>query len=968
MPAPPVLAHDAPSQRDRYLEVADRIRALVREREPGSRPPTCFVSYAWGDEAHEAWVEDLATDLQNSGIEIMLDRRHNAAPGSSVARYVGRLLEADWVLVVGTLSYREKTDNLDPARGTVAASEADLYFQRLEGTEEEKRTVLPVLREGPDDRVFPPQLRRRVFTDLRAGAPYHAGLLDLVLTMYRVSFDSDRVAAWRRELRPAPPGDPAKSLAAEPGAPRPAAGPPEAPSRRHNLPPAGELFIGREGELREVADMLERQRLVTLTGVGGSGKSRLAEEVARRLIDRYRDGVWLTRLATVNDELLVPQSIAASLGLKEQAAAPPTDILASHLQDRQALIVLDNCEHLVEACAKVVDEVLERCPEVRVLATSRRPVRRGAGERLFEVPPLGVPPEKGWTLPELGAYDAVRLFVEVGRSLPKRQDYALRAHNAAAIAQICRQLDGIPLAIELAAVHLEHLSSDDIAKHLGRAFKLLKGGRRSDQRHRSLQATLDWSHELLGDDARLLFARLGTFAGSATRDDVMAVCGDDTLDELDLLESLERLVNHSLVLVRREGRTRRYSMHEVVRQYSRIKLEQSGEAPSLARRHRDRFLELAETVAPKLLSKEQDGALVHLEADHANLRQALHHALDGGDAAAALRLGAHLWRFWEIRTYFNEGRRWLERLLELPVEGNRALWAEVASAAATLTYRQGDLDESARRASQALALERELGNDAGVANALNDLGIIAGRQGRFEDAFELYRQSLELKRKADDDRQMGVAHFNVGNTLVRCGRAVEGRDDLRESLARFRKSGNLWECGFPLYALGIAALLENDAEKARKHFSDALEARSPSDDKRGMADALTGLGLTELRLGERRAAREPLARALELRAEVGDRPGKVETLEAIAEWALGDDAAAPAARLLAATERFRAEETLPLAPLFVPARERLVSELRRALGEEGLGAAREAAAALDLDGALELGRTLLGENLPPASA
>lgn len=949
MPTPANVPADAAARRDRLREILRSIPALAAERAPGARPPSCFVSYAWGDRAHGDWVERLAGDLRACGVDVLLDRWHNAAPGSSIARYIARVVETDWVLVVGTPAYRDKTDNLDSEHGRVAAAESDLFSARLQGTEAKKRTVIPVLRAGDGDAVFPPLLHGRVFADLRDDDAYDTGLVDVVLTLYRIPFDREPVPGWRRELGAA---------AAPPGV---AAGPPPRSLRLHNLVRSGDLFIGREEELAEILRLLDHHRLVTLTGVGGCGKSRLAEEVALRLVDCFPDGVWLTRLAAVGDPLLVPQSIAAALGLREQAAAPPTQILADFLEDREALLVLDNCEHLIDACAQVARELLERCRGVRLLATSRRPVLGGPRERLFEVPPLNVPPEKGWSLEELGRYESVRLFVETGAALPRRDGFLLDRTNASAVARICRQLDGIPLAIELAAARLEHLSAEEIAEYLGRAFKLLRGDRRSDPRQRSLLTTLDWSHDLLGDDDRRLFARLGIFAGGATREDLAAVCGDDGLDELDLIDSLERLVNHSLVLVgpAGEGRTRRYSMHEVVRQYSHLQLERSGELPGLARQHRDRFLDLAGTAAPKLLGAEQDRWLARLEADHANLRQALLHSLETGEATAALALGARLWRFWEIRAYFNEGRRRLAALLALPAARNEALWAEVASGAGMLAFRQGDFDESARWAGRALEIERALGNAAGVANALNDLGIVASRRGRFDEAFEFYRASLDLKRKVDDDRQMGVALFNVGLARLRSGFPAEALSDLCESLARFRRAGATWDSGFPLYALGLVALVQGDADRARTRFREALDARVPSDDKKGMADALAGLGLTEVRLGERAAAGPWLARALELRAEVGDRPGKVETLEAVAEWALGGGAAARAAELAAAADRFRTTEGLPLAPVFVPAHERLAAAFAERLDDDALAAARATAETLDLDDAMELARELL---------
>lgn len=956
-PTPP--GSDALSSRERVQELAAVVRELAAREGTAVARPSCFVSYAWGDPAHQRWVQRLAGDLREAGIEVLFDLWHSTAPGASISRYVAQIEVTDWILAIGTPLYRQKTDNSDPKRGTVASGESDQFSRRLLGSEEERRTVIPVLRKGGGDEVFPPLLRGRVFADMRADGDYDAAFFDLLLTMYRVPFDLAPVIHWRRALRRAVDQEAEPTDVAPLGAPQGGTEPAERTRSLHNLPQPRETFVGREAELSEIETLLAEHRLVTLTGVGGAGKSRLGAEVARRSVKRFRDGVWLTALAGVADELLVPRSVAASLGLKEQAAKPPTDILATYLADREVLLVLDNCEHLVEACALLVDEILQRCPDVTILATSRRPVLRSAREHLFDVSPLRVPPARGWTLDELRECEAVRFFIEIGRGWGRRHDFDLTPDNAAAVVRICRQLDGIPLAIQLAAARLEHLSCEEISHHLERAIKLLKRGGRTEGHHQSLQATLDWSYGLLPTESRTLFARLGIFTGGGSREDVLAVCADDPLDLLDLLDPLETLVNHSLVRVRRENDEHRYSMHEVVRQYSRLRLRESGEEARFARRHRDRYLDLAESASAHLLGEEQGRWLARLEADHPNLRQALKHSLEAGDDREALQLGAYLWRFWEIRTYFAEGRERLAALIELPVEGNEALWAEVAGGAGTLAYRHGDLKEAERLAGRVLEIQRRLGNDSGEAEALNDLGIIAGQQGLLDEAFGLFEESLQLKRAANDERQLGVAHNNLGGNLLSRGRVPDARKHLQESLERFRAVGNSWETGFPLYQLGLAALFEGDAEEAHQRFAEALEARSGLQDKRGIADALTGVALTEVRLGDPTKAREPLERALDLRAEVGDRPGKVRTVEVVAAWAVRVGQPAPAAELLAATERFRRSEGLEPGALFTTFLQQMRSELDDQLDPASREEAWQAGETLDLDRAVKLGRRLV---------
>ena len=471
---------------------------------------------------------------------------------------------------------------------------------------------------------------------------------------------------------------------------------PRAPERSpHNLPLELSSFVGRKQEIAEVEVMLSEHRLLTLTGPGGSGKTRLALAVASDVARDFGDGVWLVDLAPLSDPGLVPQALASVLGVREAPGRELTQTLSDHLLPRTMVLVLDNCEHLIGACASLAEILLRHCPNLRVLATSREALGV-LGEAIFAVPPLSMPdPRHLPTVESLSHYEAARLFVD--RAEAVKPSFALTESNAMAVAQVCYRLDGIPLAIELAAARARALSVGQISSRLDESFRLLTGGGRSALAHqRTLRTAMDWSHDLLSEEERIAFRRLSVFAGGWTLEAAETVCAGGGIDEGEVMDLLASLVDKSLVLVteQRDGEAR-YRLLETVRQYALEKLEESGEAGEVRGRHAAWFLALAEEAGPLMMGREQVGWLERTWPEQHNFRAAVRCFLERKDADRAIGLTWAFWRYWWVTGLQGEARRWMEEVLESgDLPGNEVYPARRAQAnliIGTYAWSEGDL-------------------------------------------------------------------------------------------------------------------------------------------------------------------------------------------------------------------------------------------------------------------------------------
>jgi predicted ATPase/DNA-binding CsgD family transcriptional regulator len=610
----------------------------------------------------------------------------------------------------------------------------------------------------------------------------------------------------------------------------------------HNLPLELSSFVGREKELAEVKRLLEDNRLLTLTGSGGCGKTRLALAVASELVEGFEDGVWLVELASLADPSLVPQAVASTLGVREQPGRSLSETLSEYLLSKKVLLVLDNCEHLIEACAELAEALLRSCPELRVLATSREALGI-TGEVAWLVPSLSLPDLR--RLPDIESlprYESARLFVE--RTTAVKPTFALTEQNALAVAQTCYRLDGIPLAIELAAARAKVLPVEQIADRLEDSFKLLSAGSRTAMpRHRTLHATMDWSHELLLEEERTLFRRLSVFAGGFTLEAAESVCAVEDLEPDETLELLSHLVDKSLVVMREEGGEARYRLLETVRQYGREKLSESGEAGQLRERHAGYYLVLAEEAEPELKGERQVAWLERFEREHDNLRAAISWSLERNNLQDVARLGWTLWLFWWIRGHFAEGRQSMEEALW--VEGNVAMpvsaRAQALFVAGTNACGQGDHQSAEPLLEESAALFRELGDERGVAYALGSAAVLEITLERYERGIVYSEEATDLFLKVGD--KWGAAPMLGCSAVGWLNQGDHGRaKSLAErGLAMCRETGDKHGTSIALCTLAGIAQAERDHERARDLFEEGLTVSAELGNEADVVHCLEGL-------------------------------------------------------------------------------------------------------------------------------
>jgi non-specific serine/threonine protein kinase len=672
---------------------------------------------------------------------------------------------------------------------------------------------------------------------------------------------------------------------------------------KHNLPAAATTFVGRSGDIEGLLHVLESDpsdvrsaRLVTLVGAGGMGKTRLAVEVARLVVDRYADGIRFVELAAVRDPSLVPQTVAAALPVHEQSDRTLLDTLVASLRDMELLLILDNCEHLIQASAEQAALVLRACPAVRILATSREPLRI-EGERIWRVGPLSLPPPPVDHVQNAIAlrFEAVQLFVERAQSVVP--EFALTTRNAPAVRDACFRLDGIPLALELAAARVRQLDVEQIAALLQDRFRLLVAGNRAaPQRHQTLRATVDWSYELLSEAERHLFERLAIFSGGWTLHAAEAVCGGDVLAQTNLLDLHGQLVDKSLVYTERaDSQTPlRYGMLETLRQYAQERLVSGSNADSVALRHVQYYLEMAEQAELELRGADQVGWLERLEVDHENLRAAwrwsMQHRPD-----LAMRLAAALWRFWELHGHLTEGRDCLGETLSLVDSSNSHsdLQARLHNGAGNLASDQGDFVHARAHHEEALAIRRRVGDWRGVAGSLNNLGDVASGQGDHESARSLFEEALAIHRERGDRWGIGLLLLNLGvNARDRSDYAL-ARTLLQDSMTIMRGLGDRWGVALVLNVLGSLAHRNGDLSLASSHYQESLTILRDLGERRRIAFSLDSVASLAASLGQVQKAMRLAAAADALRESIGAAPDQQAELQSpleSAEAALSEEA------------------------------------------------------------------------------
>ena len=649
-------------------------------------------------------------------------------------------------------------------------------------------------------------------------------------------------------------------------------------TRLNNLPAQPTPLIGRKREVAEVCALLRRKdvRLLTLTGAGGTGKSRLGLQSATELIDEFEDGVFFVSLAPITKPELVISTIAGPLGIVEGSQQSLEEALTAHLREKELLLLLDNFEHVLGA-VPLVGELLSSCTRLKILATSRAALR-AYGEREYAVPPLALPdPKRLPPLERLGRYEAVRLFVERAEAVSR---FALNHENAAAIAEICARLDGLPLAIELAAARIKLLPPKAMLERLDSRLKLLRGGAHDlPARQQTLRDAIKWSFDLLNEGESALMARMAVFVGGRTLEAIEAICDAEGDLPMDTLEGISSLLDNSLL--RQEegpGGEPRFVMLETIHEYARERLGESGEEEVIGRAHAQYYLRLVEQAEPNLKgSSRQADWLARLEAEHDNMRAALAWSLQVGETQMTLRLAGALRYFWFMRGYLSEGRRWLRAALAASAGRPDTAVAKALVGVGAIALSQGDYQEAESALEKGVALHREFGDARDLAGALNNLGNVALHQGRYEEATPFYEESLALWREAGEKY------------------GVEG----------------------PLGNLGNLALYRGDYERARLLYEESLQLAREVEDKQGAALALGNLGAVAIHQQNYGRAIDLQAEGLALVQELGDMEGVAFGLEMMATAAAAQGQIRRAARLWGAAEVLRESIGAPL-----PANER----------------------------------------------
>jgi predicted ATPase len=641
-------------------------------------------------------------------------------------------------------------------------------------------------------------------------------------------------------------------------------------ARPNNLPPQLTSFVGREEEMAEVRGLLSRTRLLTLTGAGGTGKTRLALHVASETLLDYRDGAFFADLSSVRDRALVPSALAEALGVQEDPGRPILEVVKDHLRDKELLLVVDNFEQVAEA-APVIEDLLTAAPDLTVMVTSRA-VLSLRGEQEYPVPPLRPPdPERLPSLPDLREIEAVQLFTE--RALAASPRFRVTEENAPAVAEITARLDGLPLAIELAATRTKVLTPQQMLPRLERRLAVLTTGARTlPERQRTLRGAIAWSHDLLDDAERRLFARLSVFNGGWTPESAEVVCHPAELG-LDPLEGLTSLVDNSLIRTDTSDHQPRFSMLETIREFGLEQLEAEGDLDLVRRRHGEHYLGLAVEAEPHLTADDQAEWLDRCDREHPNIRAALRWAIEAGEAGLAQEAAGALWRFWQQRGHLAEAGRWFGEILAIPSEQQAtSARAKALIGAGGIAWWQKDRAAAGSFYEEALAIERELANPARIAEALYNLAFVAAGDD-IEAAGRLLDESLDLFRRAGDER--GVAQVLTMLVIrdAEVGRWAAVLTRLEEVVAIWRRVGDRLHLAFDLVWLAFAHGRLGHREEARSAALEALEIFREADNQTGIGITLIDLAFLATWEGRHEDAVRLAAAFESLRRLVGGPPG-----------------------------------------------------------------------------------------------
>ncbi len=677
--------------------------------------------------------------------------------------------------------------------------------------------------------------------------------------------------------------------------------------RRHLPVPLTDL-IGRSNEIAEVLDLMLDRRLVTLAGAGGIGKTRLSIALAEAALPRFDHGAWFVDLSPIALSALVPRAVSKAVGIPEEPMRPIIETLVEALEPRTVLLVLDNCEHLSEACAEFAQYMLANCPNLSILATSRQPLHV-TGEQVFRVPSLALPPSERLETEDDDAsklleFEAVQLFVDRGARVS--HDFQLNRRNAPDVVDICRRLDGIPLAIELAAARLRSLSVHEVCQRLDSRFRLLtSGGKAAIPRQQTLRSLIDWSFELLEEREQAILRRLAVFAGGWSLPAAEHVCDGEPVDESEILDLLTSLVDKSLAMADPRDGSTRYRLLDTVRAYAFERLTEAGEAGVWRNRHMTCALAFAQEAHLELFGANEREWMDRLEVEHDNLRAAFACALET-EPESALQFCNALYAFWITRGYYEEGTTWCRAALERAKDRvPTTSYARALHCAGALALSLSDYPAAITHLNENLEILRPLDDWINIASTLNVLGLVAREQGDYERARAFHEESLEIRRNQGEEGGISQSLFNLGRVALEQGDYASAQGLLEKSLA-FRRLKN-WRrgCAMPLACLGEVAFEQGDYESARSLLEESVAIRRELDDRAGIAESLTRLGWIACELGEYESARTLHTESLGILRVLRLLNDIAMSLESFANLAAAQSDAVRAARLWGAAESLR---------------------------------------------------------------
>lgn len=640
-------------------------------------------------------------------------------------------------------------------------------------------------------------------------------------------------------------------------------------ARPNNLPIQLSNFIGREKEITEINRFLLKSRLVTLLGPGGTGKTRLAIQIGADLIDEFANGVFIIELAAITDPTMILQTLMNSIGMKEVKSQTPESTLTEFLKDKEMMFIMDNCEHLLKECSELTEMLLRKCGKLKIIATSRE-VLNCQGEISCRIPPLSLPdPKIKESIEKFTKYEAVRLFIE--RAIVINQDFRITEENAPAVSNICLKLDGIPLAIELAAARIKILTPDGINERLNDRFKLLTGGKRTAlPRQQTLKALIDWSYDLLSEQEKLLLQRLTVFSGGWRLDVSEKICSDEIISEYDILDLLGKLADKSLIKVNESFDSNCYNLLETIKKYGDDKLTESGKKNEFQKKHFDYFYELAENSLEKLTGDQQKIWIKKLDSDIGNLREALNWALIN-EPLLSLQMSVNLGKFWEYGGYYAEGLEYLRKSSEISPSADMIWKARSIYLKGLFNIHQGNYSNAKKFLKESQELFNEIDYKDGEALAYTALATIALFEADYDTLNKCSEKSLDLSYEINNKSYIARNIQNIAMGLMQQGYHEESRNKFEESLAIFREVNDPVQLARTIGNIGALEYLLGNYEKAGKVFEESLVIRMEIGERQGISIALNNLGSVNYMQKKYKEAEQYLEKSLAITKELGDK-------------------------------------------------------------------------------------------------